>query len=106
MDAFSNKHLDSIGIQPDAMLILEYSEPDQGGTLLLHRYYISQKKEVSVEIGYSHDEHLRRKVISVEDVPKQIFYDALDWISQQLECKPSGRVLDVLTGLKKTLSSL
>lgn len=52
MQNLEHQHLDSIGIHPDVTLLLEYSEPDQGGTRLSHRFRIFQNKEVEVDIGY------------------------------------------------------
>lgn len=103
---FSGQHLDSIQIEPDITLMLEYSEPDQGGTRLLQRFYISQNKEVEVASGYSHDENFQRKRVSGKDVPEQVFDDALDWITRQLECSPSGRILDVLKNFQVVLCSM
>ena len=106
MQDFSYQHLNSIRIEPDITLLLEYSEPDQGGTRLLHRFYIYQNRNVQTEVGYSHDERFQRKAISIEEVPRRVFSDALVWIAQQLECVPSGRILAVLNGFQETLSSL
>jgi hypothetical protein len=102
---FSGQHLDSIRIEPDITLMLEYSEPDQGGTRLLQRFYISHDKEVEVEVGYSHDESFQRKQLPVKDVPQQVFEDASDWVTQQLECLPSGRILDVLKRFQEAFCS-
>ncbi len=101
MHAFTGQHLDTIRIEPNITLLLEYSEPDQGGTRLLQRFYISINKEVEIETGYSHDINFQRKRIAVQEVPRKVFDDALDWITQQLECRPSGRILNVLITFKR-----
>lgn len=106
MQTFVGQHLDSIRIEPDITLFLEYSEPDQGGTRLLHRFYISQDKEIVVEDGYAHDERFQKEKIPAEEVPQQVLKDALDWITQQLESAPSGRIRDVLKSFESTISSL
>jgi len=105
MQDFSHQHLNSISIKPDITLLLEYSEPDQGGTRLLHRFCISQNGEIAVETGYSHEDDFQKSRASVGEVPQQVFNDALDWITQQLEYSPSGGILDVLKGFQKTISS-
>ena len=106
MQRSSDQHLDTIKIEPDITLLLEYSEPDQGGTLLLQRFYISQNKGVEIETGYSHDANFQRRRIPRKEVPQHVFNDALDWIAQQMKCTPSGKLLEILNGFRKAISAM
>jgi hypothetical protein len=106
MQAFIGQHLNAIRIEPDITLLLEYSEPDQGGTRLLHRFYISRNKEIEIETGYSHDRKFQRRRIEEKDVPQKVFNDALDWVTQQMECLPSGKIFDVLKIFKKRIGDV
>lgn len=103
MQAFAGQHLDLIRIEPNIILLLEYSEPDQGGTRLLQRFYISKNKEVEIKTGYSCDKSFQSKKITLQEVPRKVLDDALGWVNQQLNCLPSGRILDVLNIFKDVL---
>ncbi len=106
MQNLEHQHLDSIGIHPDVTLLLEYSEPDQGGTRLSHRFRIFQNKEVEVDIGYLHAADFQKKRISIQDVPQRVFDDALDWIAQQLQCAPAGGLLKALNSFQEIIPTI
>lgn len=103
MNNFANQHLDSIRIQPNVTLLVEYSEPDQGGTRLLHRFYISQNREIDIESGYINDAKFQKKRIPLKDVPQQVCDDVLGWIDQQLQCRPADGLIKALNGFKELL---
>lgn len=102
MQKFTDQHLDSIKIEPD-ILILEYSEPDQGGTVLLHRFRIFKNKHVELETGYRHDINLQKNRVFITDIPQRVFKDALDWIVQQLQCGSSERLFHYLIAFREVV---
>ena len=102
MKIFTYQHLNSIQIEPDAV-ILEYSEPDQGGTVLLHRFRIFKNRGAERETGYRHDAELQKQGLSIAEVPQRVFKDALDWINQQMQCTSSEGLLHVLSSLREVV---
>lgn len=105
MENISIQHLNSIKIEPNCVLTLEYSEPDQGGTSLLYRFHITQNGEVKTESGYLHDMDFKTKRVPINDVPLRVVDDALAWVVEQLRYAPSGLLLTVLDSFQKMLSS-
>ena len=105
MKNFTHQHFDSIRIESDSTLLLEYSEPDQGGTRLLHRFRIFHNKVIEVEIGYLHDADFEKKRIPIQEVPQRIFQDALDWITQQIQCATSDRLVQILNDFREIIST-
>ncbi len=88
MDSFDNSHLDGISLeQSGEALRIDYSEPDQGGTRLVHRFRIFRNRNAEIEYGYAHDTNLQKNTVSLQDVPTRIFNDALNWIAQQSASK-------------------
>ena len=105
MQEFIYQNLNSIKILP-GMLVLEYSEPDQGGTVLLHRFYIYENKKVEVKTGYLHDASLQKKRVSIRDVPQRVLKDALNWINQQLQCALSEGLQYLLINFREIVSEV
>lgn len=103
MNSFTYQHLDSIRIEPSKTLTLEYSEPDQGGTRLLHRFRINSSKEVEIESGYVADTDFITKRVPAREVPSRIWDDALSWIDQQVQRAPAGELFHLLTYFKRLI---
>lgn len=101
MDLFIYQHLDSVKIDPSKALILEYSEPDQGGTRLMHRFRICANMGIEVHSGYVGDVDLKKENVLVTEIPRRIWGDALNWIDQQLQCSPTGALRDFLILFKR-----
>lgn len=90
MRSFNYQDLTSIRLESSNALILEYTEPDQGGTRLLHRFRIGANKEIEMGSGYSSDDiESTTKRVMPEEVPPRVWNDALNWIDQQLVCGPA-----------------
>lgn len=106
MQDFTGQRLDAIRIEPDVVLFLEYSEPDQGGTRLLQRFYISLNKLVEVETGYSHEEKYISRYEPITELPSQVSKDSLEWIARQLETSPTGKLQNVLKRFQKAITSI
>ncbi len=106
MKQFTYQHLDVIRIEPDRAIALHYSEPDQGGTRLQHRFRILQNNEVEVESGYAHDGDFKKRRLLPGEIPRRVIEDALNWIDVQMQCSPSGNLVNILRGFRETISSL
>ena len=73
-------------------LCVEYSEPDQGGTLLKYRYFVPKAVPsgaellIRSEIGYTFDKRPHRQTyLPIESLPERVCEDATIWLARQLE---------------------
>jgi hypothetical protein len=84
MERFNYQHLDGLTLEADkAAIRIDYSEPDQGGTRLLHRFRIFVDGHVERENGYAGDRKLQTKEIKRDAVPARVIADAMSWIREQ-----------------------
>ena len=90
-------HLDGLAIdETDGVLLVGYSEPDQGGTRLLLCYRVPVKgpREAQpwLESGYTFDMELSRHTMPWEDMPSRLKTDAERWLVEQIEkAEESGK---------------
>jgi hypothetical protein len=90
MERFDYQHLDGFTIESaENALRIDYSEPDQGGTHLLIRFRIPMYGNPETETGYSHEQELRRKEITLEEIPSRVIADAETWLLEQREIAES-----------------
>jgi hypothetical protein len=86
-------------------LVLDYSDPDQGGTRLCFRYIISLDEHPRIVTGYGPEISYAGKKISFREIPPDVLQDASNWIEDNLEiaranCKDTlSRVLNEYTEL-------
>ncbi|HEY1677918.1 MAG TPA: hypothetical protein VGG04_09445 [Candidatus Sulfotelmatobacter sp.] len=80
-------------------LILEYFDPDQGGTRLCFRYTISFKGKTWLASGYGLEPGGVGKEIAYEEIPKDVLEDASHWLKSNQE-----RIRDKEKTLFKILS--
>ncbi|MEI8353648.1 MAG: hypothetical protein WCG22_03980 [Lentisphaerota bacterium] len=84
MARFDYQHLDGLTLEAEkAAIRIDYSEPDQGGTRLLHHFRIFMDGHVERENGYAGDTKLQTKEIERNAVPARVIADALSWIREQ-----------------------
>ena len=102
MQGFTYQELKSITVEPDT-LILEYSEPDQGGTILLHRFCISQDNNVTIQTGYIHETTRQENHVLISDVPQRVLKDAIQWINHQISCVGSQHLCQLLRSFQETI---
>ena len=96
----AHSFFDGVTLAPEGRyLILDYFDPDQGGTRLSFRYTISLKGETWLATGYGLEEGRMGKEIAYEDVPKDVLQDASHWVKSNL-----GHVQDREKGLFKILN--
>jgi hypothetical protein len=77
---------DGIALAPDGReLILEYADPDQGGTKLCFRYIISLDSSPKLLIGYSYEIDRSEREIGYDEIPQDVFNNAHDWLVSNLE---------------------
>jgi len=107
MESFHHKHLEGLTIEPvGSALRIDYSEPDQGGTVLLTRFRVPLKGNPEIEYGYRHDAELTKREIAFEEIPPRVIGDAEAWLTQQLElAQRSGKkaLIDALSGFQDRL---
>ena len=84
MEQFDYQHLDGLTLEAiGCALRLDYSEPDQGGTRLLHRFRIPIKGAIEIESGYAYDPSLSKREIAFAEIPPRVIQDAIVWLKQQ-----------------------
>jgi hypothetical protein len=84
MEQFDYQHLDGLTLEAiGCALRLDYSEPDQGGTRLLHRFRIPIKGAIEIESGYTYDPSLSKREIAFAEIPPRVIQDAIVWLKQQ-----------------------
>lgn len=70
-----------IALAPDGReLTVDYADPDQGGTKLCFRYVISLQSPPRLITGYAHESGRSESEIGYDQIPQDVFRDALDWL--------------------------
>jgi hypothetical protein len=78
----------SIESSPPA-LVLDYSDPDQGGTQLQFKFRINysesteSKFKTTLEVGYAHEKEHSVEEITLNQFPQIVIEDALTWLREQ-----------------------
>jgi hypothetical protein len=86
MEKFDYQHLDGFTLEAEnAAIRIDYSEPDQGGTRLLHRFRFFANGRINRENGYAGDSELQTKDIGRDAVPPRVLSDGTSWIEQQTQ---------------------
>src|SRR5262245_29829030 len=90
MDDLGYFHLDRIGIDgSSAMLCVDYSQQDQGGTRLLLQFRVPRRAGSApgqlpiLQEGYAHDAKLRERPLLWQDLPDRVRSEATAWLTQQ-----------------------
>jgi len=100
---------DGISIsQSPISLVLDYSEPDQGGTRLCFRFRIPLSDELpsSLETGYSCEGYKNKEIIEIDDIPDQVLNDAKDLLIKQIKMtKNTGKkdLYDILNKFRERI---
>ena len=66
-------------------LVLDYSDPDQGGTRLRFRYVISRKVLPRLITGYGPDIGYTGEEIGYYQIPPDVLGDAREWLKSKAE---------------------
>jgi hypothetical protein len=84
-------YFDGIALAMDGReLVLDYSDPDQGGTRLFFRYFVSRSTLPRRVTGYGPEIQGAGKEIKYEELPQDVVCDACDWLRSNIEAARSG----------------
>jgi hypothetical protein len=82
----THAHFDGITLAPGGQeLILEYSDPDQGGTRLRYRYLISLTAPPRLVTGYGPEIGTSGDEIGYQEIPEDVLCDGRDWLRSNVE---------------------
>jgi len=99
----------SIESSPPA-IVLDYSDPDQGGTILLFKYKIpfnlQENTLIELEYHYRHENTKSHKKMEIFETPKQIYSDTIEWIEKQLLNANTSKNLELYDNIKKIKDKL
>ena len=73
-------------------LTLDYSDPDQGGTKICYRYVVALRFPPRLITWYAHEGSNSEREIGYDQIPADVFRDALDWLRSNAEiARASGK---------------